>query len=162
MLSQRLKVGPGARPGNEDSTPPAGPPRMRALALGGQVGIESQPRNKYSLGTGAGAFSELLPHSWPCGSSRTLSSTAAATEDLMTASWGPRASCQPAQPWPGPQACFNLQIIKPQLWTTTFLLSVGETEAMPQGISSQGFPRIWKEQGSDAGACLSQEGCTPF
>lgn len=24
---------------------------MRALALGGRVGIESQPRNKYSLGT---------------------------------------------------------------------------------------------------------------
>lgn len=92
---------------------------MRALALGGRVGIESQPRNKYSLGTRARAFSGLLPHSWPCGSSRTLSSTAAATEDLMSASWGPRASCQPAQPWPGPQTCFNLPIIKPQPWTTS-------------------------------------------
>lgn len=119
MLSQCLKVGPGARPGSADSTPQAGPPRMRALALGGRVGIESQPRNKYSLGTRARAFSGLLPHSWPCGSSRTLSSVAAATEDLMSASWGPRASCQPAQPWPGPQACFNLLITKPQPWTTS-------------------------------------------
>lgn len=119
MLSQCLKVGPGARPGSVDSMPQAGPPRMRALALGGQVGIESLPRNKYSLGTRARAFSGLLPHSWPCGSSRTLSSAAAATEDLMSASWGPRASCQPAQPWPGPQACFNLPIIKPQPWTTS-------------------------------------------
>lgn len=114
MLSQCLKVGPGARPGSADSTPQAGPPRMRALALGGRVGIESLPRNKYSLGTRARAFSGLLPHSWLCGSSRTLSSAAAATEDLMSASWGPRASCQPAQPWPRPQACFNLPITKPQ------------------------------------------------
>lgn len=92
---------------------------MRALALGGRVGIESQPRNKYSLGTRARAFSGLLPHSWPCGSSRTLRSPAAATGDLMTVSWEPRASCQPAQPWPGPQACFSLQIIKPQPWATS-------------------------------------------
>lgn len=119
MLSQCLKVGPGARPGNADSTPQAGPPRMRAPALGGQVGIESQPRNKYSLGTGARAFSGLLPHSWPCGSSWTLSSTAAATEDLVTVSWRPRASCQPAQPWSGPQACSNLEIFKAQPWTTS-------------------------------------------
>lgn len=119
MLSQCLKVKPGARPGSADSTPQAGPPRMRALALGGRVGIESQPRNKYSLGTRARAFSGLLPHSWPCGSSRTLRSPAAATGDLMTVSWEPRASCQPAQPWPGPQACFSLQIIKPQPWATS-------------------------------------------
>lgn len=74
--SQCLKVEPGARPGSADSTPQAGPPRMRAL--GGWVGIESRPRNKYSLGTRARAFSGLLPHSWPCGSSQTLRSIAAA------------------------------------------------------------------------------------
>lgn len=41
------------------------------MALGGQGWVEPQPRNKYSLGTRAVAFSELFPHSWPCGSSWT-------------------------------------------------------------------------------------------
>lgn len=65
--------GPQTRPGRVGSTPGAG-------LLGGCVGrpweagagVEPWPSSEYSLGTGAGAFSELFPHSWPCGSSRTL------------------------------------------------------------------------------------------
>lgn len=58
----------------------AGLPRERFL--GGCVGrpweagagVEPWPSSEYSLGSGAGAFSELFPHSWPCGSSRALAS----------------------------------------------------------------------------------------
>lgn len=65
--------GPQTGPGRVGSTPGAG-------LLGGCVGrpweagagVEPWPSSEYSLGTGAGAFSELFPHSWPCGSSRTL------------------------------------------------------------------------------------------
>lgn len=100
---------------------------MRALALGGRVGIESQPRNKYSLGTRTRAFSGLLPHSWPCGSSRTLSSAAATTGDLM-GTQGLLPAC-PALAWaPG-----MLQPTDHPAPALDYLLfSRGETEAMPQ------------------------------
>lgn len=132
MLSQRLKVEPGARPGRTDSTPQAGPPRMRALALGGRVGIESRPRNKYSLGTRARAFSGLLPHSWPCGSSRTLRSELQPRhrvfDDCLMGTQGFLPAC-PALAWaPG-----MLQPTDHQAPALDHLLfSDGETEAVPQ------------------------------
>lgn len=67
------------------------------------AGVELRPRNKYSVGTGAGhsRSSFLIPG--PVGVVGPRRSTAAATSDLLTVSWGTRASCRAPRPGPGPQ-----------------------------------------------------------
>lgn len=96
-------MGPQDGPGSVGPMPQAGPLRGCAgRPWEARASVEPWPRSKYSLGTGAGAFPELLPHSWPWGGSRTLRSTAAATAGCLTVSWGTGAACQAAWPRPGP------------------------------------------------------------
>lgn len=150
---QDVSLGVGVR------GPPGGArrcgPDASGKALGGcagrpweaGAGVEPWPRNKYSLGTGAGAFSALLPHSWPCGSSRTLTLRCSHRCGFAYRLAGNGASCQTPRPGPGsgPTDPINHRVLAP----ATSCPQMGKPRPYIWGEPCQRLPCLGGWEGQD-------------
>lgn len=98
------------------------------------AGVEPGPRSKYSLGSGAAhsPSSFLIPG--PVGVAGPRRSSAAATWDLLTVSWGTGASCQTTSPGLGPTGPADHRVL---LWATSWS-QIGKPRP---SVGGRGAPR---------------------